>query len=144
MQLAELALLQDEAEDPSNSGEVFLEAFDVRQSLRGVGDDDLGEVSLETLASDFMRRSSLRSSEANAVSDISSLPSAPGPLLLSDSRLESDVNGVGQAAWCTDPSIHQDHTSSVAKGMNGARSRCRTQAAAAKAFAADSAPGPSP
>ncbi len=48
----------------------------------------------------------------------------------------------GQAARCTDPSCHQDHTSSVTNGRNGANSRSSTDSAARSAPRADAAAGP--
>ena len=47
---------------------------------------------------------------------------------------------VGHCYWCTDPVCHQFHTSSVAKGSNGANNRCKVDSARRNAIRAESEP----
>lgn len=53
-------------------------------------------------------------------------------------------SAAGHGARWTDPSCHQDHTSSVTNGMNGANSRSSTSSAERSAPLTDSAPAPAP
>ena len=59
--------------------------------------------------------------------------------------VQADLEGLGPAcAACTEPACHQLHTSSVTKGMNGAKRRCSTERAMASVARAESAPAASP
>jgi len=84
-------------------------------------------VRIETLASDFTLRRAARAAPAAATTSASAEPAA-------DRRGAAS----GQAARCTDPSRHHDHTSSVANGSTGAKRRSIVSSAIRSARHADS------
>jgi len=91
---------------------------------------------METFAAVF----ALRTWPSTAAAICSTAVSPPPPPRVQPGLRSAD----GHGARCTDPSCHQDHTSSVTNGMNGANSRSSTPSAKRSAPLADSAPGPVP
>ena len=98
---------------------------------------------METFASDFAFR--IWPSTAAAVASTDGSPTPPGSADAdADADAEPDADADGHDARCTDPSCHQDHTSSVTNGRNGANSRSSTDSAVRSAPRADDAPAPEP
>ena len=93
---------------------------------------------METFASDFAFRIWPSTAAAVASTDGSPTPRRR------PSRCRGRRRADGHAARCTDPSCHQDHTSSVTNGRNGANSRSSTDSAARSAPRADAPRAPEP
>jgi hypothetical protein len=93
-------------------------------------------VLMETLAAVL----ALRTWPSTAAATASTAGSPAPPPMVPSAPRSADGHG---ARW-TEPSCHQDHTSSVTNGMNGANSRSSTPRAERSAPRADSAPGPLP
>ena len=98
---------------------------------------------METFASDFAFRI-WPSTTAAVASSTEGSPTAARLSRRADADPDAEADADGHDARCTDPSCHQDHTSSVTNGRNGANSRSSTDSAVRSAPRADAAPAPEP